>query len=454
MKIKIIIFYAISILFFGLLGCQNHATDKTQIITNNSITKAQIKLKWLGHWFGEGKKETLLREVARDFCLLNQNIEIDLEFPYQMANIKPTDATYLYTIDTIIKMVRQNKWPYDLMLCDAFLYSAVADSLNNPNWGKDYLVNFIDQPWLKASHKNMFFETNKHTDNYGAIAPGAYIEGVWNLLYVSSEIENRLGIKVKTLDMNLSDFITYAKAVYQYNQNHIDKITFFSTPHEHGTRPFFNQIVMSALEKDSANNRQEAINALRQAYLAIEKLAPYKPLESNLVYDNERTLYHDKILFISYPSWINLLWQKSNPTGAKLMHPCEFPSIENKKASFYSGLYSAIFVVPKNAKNRKEAELFMQFISSQETAEKWIRYSKCPTGLKSQISYSDFGTDEYTLFSQHISRKYQDKLDEVNLATLLFHSNKSIDFQVAKVMNGQITGDEAIKNILKQIGIK
>ena len=423
------------------------------ISQNSNSTK--IKLRWLAHWHGEGKKETLLREIAREFSLLHQDIEVELVFPHEMAKIKPgnNSASKVKLIDTLANMVSTNNWPFDIMLCDAYVYPDVSARLNNPNWGKEFLVDFKDQAWYIAAHKNNFFDTKKYTDNYGGIAPGAYIEGVWNLLYLSSEVEKRLGIKVKTYDMNVSDFTSYAQAVFEYNKSHSDRITFLSFPNG-SMMNIFNQMVMSALGKQFADNREEAIAALKITYQAIVKLAPYNPLEQNVSYESFETLHHNKVLFTYHQSWVNMLWQKTNPIGEKVMRPCELPSIDGKKAVLYTGVYSSIFVVPKNAKNRKAAELLMQFISSQETAEKWTKYSKCPTGLKNQISYSDFGTDEYSKFSAHISGKYQDRLDEVNLESVLFNSNKNIDFQEAKVMNGEISADAALQSVLLQIGTK
>ena len=453
MKLKFILYVLISTILVILSNCQNSIVDERQTKANITTNSPKIKLKWLAQWYGEGKKETLIREIAREFTLLHQDIEIELEFPHQMAKINPDAVTFEYTVDTIVEMAKLNKWTYDIMLCDAGLYQRVGDSLRNRAWGGEFLVDFKEETWFVEAHKNNFFETKKNTNTYNGIAPGAYIEGVWNIFYLSSEVEKRLGIKIKTQNMNMSDFIAYARVVSEYNKIHADKITFFSNP-QGNIMPFFNHLVMSALGKDSAYLIHEAIDALNQAYLSVEKLAPYSPLSEYVDYENVRALHHDKILFIYYPSWINLLWQKSNPEGEKLMYPCELPSIDNKTSVAYSGRYNSVFVVPKNSKNREAAELLMKFISSQETAEKWVKYSKCPTGLKNRISYSDFGKDDYTKFSQHINQKYQDKLGMVDLASLFFKTNKTIDFQVAKVMNGEITADEALNSVLRQVNAK
>lgn len=377
------------------MAFQHCSENKSQILSNrektNSTTK--VKLKWLGHWYSLGKKEVLLREMAREFSLLHQDIEIELEFPHQMTGLNPTDNPYQQTIDTVVKMIQKNQWPYDIMLCDVYRYNAIGSAINNPDWGKDYLVDFKNEDWFKTSHKEEIISIPRYIEAFGNIATGVYIEGVWNLLYVSSEVESKLGIKIKSYNMNISDLTEYAKAVFDYNKTHSnDTITFISFPRKDKT-PFFYQIVISALQKDSAANLEEAIQAITLTYRSIEKLAPYKPFSNEINYNNDKVLNHKKALFVFNPSWINLYWIKSNPKGESQMRPCEIPSIDNHIATTYSGRYSSIFVVPKNARNRKEAEMFMKFISSEETADKWVKYSKYPTGLKNKISYSDFGND-------------------------------------------------------------
>ena len=227
-SIALLLLQAIFISIF--IGCQSDTKNESQSKSRIADRSPKIKLKWLAQWYGEGKKETLIREIAREFSLLHQNIEIELVFPHQMAKIKPFISTSKYTTDAILKMVKYNNWPYDIMLCDATLYKRVGDSLSNQAWGKEYLVNFREKPWLINSHKENFFGSNFHTEIYKGIAPGAFIEGVWNILYVSSFVENRLGIKVKQEDMSISDFYKYAQSVFKYNQSHTDKITFLDYP--------------------------------------------------------------------------------------------------------------------------------------------------------------------------------------------------------------------------------
>jgi hypothetical protein len=46
--------------------------------------------------------------------------------------------------------------------------------LGNPEWGKEYLVNFLDEPWFVNAHKNGMFNTNRYTEKYGELPGGLY----------------------------------------------------------------------------------------------------------------------------------------------------------------------------------------------------------------------------------------------------------------------------------------
>ena len=137
------------------------------------------------------------------------------------------------------------------------------------------------------------------------MATGSFIEGDWNMLYISKFTEAKLGIKVKNYDMDISDFAEYAKAVYNYNQSHSDKIAFITFPRTDMT-PFFNQIAKSAFENDKNVTTQKLVDYMTEIYEALEKLGNYRPLEVNIKYDSDKILYHDKALFVYYTSWINL----------------------------------------------------------------------------------------------------------------------------------------------------
>jgi ABC-type glycerol-3-phosphate transport system substrate-binding protein len=357
--------------------------------------------------------------------------------------------------DSIAGMIRKNEWPFDIMFCDEALYNYAGIKSGIPDWGSKYLVDFSDRAWFQAVHKDGLL--NDYASKYGGIMPGPLVEGVANTLYVSETVEKRLGIKVKRLNMNLTDFIEYAQAVNKYNQSNSEKITFFSTQFKDATKQLFNQFILSAYGKSTPASKNEGIEALALAYEALEKLSKLKVFEqyttyNGIAYDKQqRELKEDKYLFNMQFSWMYLVWFKNNPKGVAAMKPCEIPSLDDKKSFAYSGFFQVIFVVPKNSKQSKAAERFIEFISTKETAEKFIKYFKSPTGLKTGISYNDFGKSAFEIYYKHLQSKYGNNLKQVNISNFLFETDKQLDFKIMEVTTGNMTATEALKDVERQL---
>jgi ABC-type glycerol-3-phosphate transport system substrate-binding protein len=446
-KVKALIVVFIILVFFS---CREKSQFNSAFQESKVENNSKIELTWLAQWYSQGEREKYIREIARDFMFLNQNIDIKLVFPHELANIDPTLSNSRYVIDTITKMIKNNVWPFDLMLCDGNIYNRIGDKLKNQEWGKECLVDFKDSAWFIESHKDNFFKNKNNLVAFKGMAPGVFIEGVYYILYASEVVEKKLGIKVKDYDMTMADLINYAKVVYNYNKSNTDKINFSYFPWDYATR-LFNYVVLSGIENEFPKSTEESTNALKQAYNAFEELSKYLPVEKYTPINNERGLLQNSVLFYYHASWINDIWRKSNPIGEKAMRPCELPVLSNHTSSSYSGLYNCVFVVPKSAKNRAAAEKLMKFIASKESSDKWIQYSKSPTGLRVRFDETDFSKDVYAKFSQHIKHKYHDKLLQVKLENYLFNSEKKIQFQVEKVLKGEISGKEALASVLKQL---
>jgi ABC-type glycerol-3-phosphate transport system substrate-binding protein len=444
-----------------LFSCAKNTTIDQNLVVEgpkNLQTNQHIKLRWLAQWKDEGNKEFLIHEIARDYSFLHQ--EVDFEYLFPSEAFKHNDITEIFAItyDTIAQMARNDEWPFDIMLCDQWLYYYASVELKDPDWGKKYLVDFSQEPWFKDAHKPGILEDGAYSKLYGGIVPGPIIEGVSNVLFVSETVENLLGIKVKRNNMEVNDLLMYAQATDKYNKTHSDKITFFSMQNNDALLKMFNQLVHSEYGQLKFSSNQESFRAMATVYETLEKLSAYNPIEQytkfppELSYEaKQRTLKDSEILFNLQPTWIYNLWTNSNPEGAKVMKPCEIPSMDNKTSPTYPGSYQVVFVVPKHGKNVEAAKDFIRFMSTNEVAEKWIKYSKCPTGLKSQISYSDFGQEEFDKYFRHLNTKYGNNQTEIDLSMLLYEEKTTVNFYLDEVLSGSLTAQEALRNVKNQV---
>jgi ABC-type glycerol-3-phosphate transport system substrate-binding protein len=441
----------ISTIFIALIVSCN-STEEKYSGDNAKDTLKGKEIKWYCQWYGHGLKEKLMYEIAREFSLINQNYNLKIEFSHQINNFPPDESTWLPNIDTISKMVASNEWPFDIMLCDIYLYNAVSQRVGDPNWAEKYLMDFRNEKWFQDSHKDVIYKTDEYTKQYGGIAPGAYLESFWELLYVSELSEKKLGIKVNRTNMTMDDFISYAKAVYEYNQKNNDKITcLWEQRGEEGYNNILTFWIISWLEKEKADSQQEAFEVLNEIYKKLEEVSKYLPVEQYHKAKDEWDLKTDKILFTYHSNWVNNMWQKRYPEMYKQMHVCELPTPKDKVAPAYLGNYNPIFVIPKAAKNKEGALKLMKLISSADVAQRWIKCTNSETGLKSQIQYTDFDKSETSIFAHYIESKYKNVLKSYNLSKVLFGENSNINFHASQIWRGEMTADEALNSVKKQV---
>jgi len=81
-------------------------------------------------------------------------------------------------------------------------------------------------------------------------------------------------------------------------------------------------------------------------------------------------------------------------------------------------------------------------------AERWLMYSKSPTGLNTRITSSDFDQNYYDKFYNYINKKYPNSIWDFDPMIIAFgakYNSKSTDRfndNLYKVLFGEITAKE------------
>jgi len=111
-------------------------------------------------------------------------------------------------------------------------------------------------------------------------------------------------------------------------------------------------------------------------------------------------------------------------------------------------------VVNVNSKNRDEAVKFLLAMNKPEVSETWTRYTKCPSGIKGNLSASSIGGDSFEEYLNYISTKYEGRNFNVydNPSWVLNSKYSDVDLRFYDVILGKISAKEAIMNIKKDIG--
>jgi ABC-type sugar transport system, periplasmic component len=419
--------------------------------------KIPTALNIVGHWADEGKKEQMLKELINEFEFTNQDIKINMKYPEQIYTVRgKNNAEAKFNANAILSPTPE--WDI-IRINDAI--PAISRVINEPGWEKKYLVDFSE---IEEFRKNTRPEllTDKAKAPYGGIMPGPCIDGYNWALWYNSDIAKKIGIEVKQFDMTNEDFLNYIKAVYDYNKSHNDSIIAVYESGDWGTlHAITDMLYLSEIadieEIENYSFSEKKLQALNKVLHEIEKYSEYKPLPKNwrsLVWQKTHNYpVEDKCLFFVNGIWMYNIWLQYNPEKIKKMIPSELPVF--KPSPLTIGGYHVTWAVPKNSPHKEQAIKFLLFLNTPDVAEKWARYTKSPSGIKSQLTQVYFGLDKFEDFQYTIEKKYgKNKMGFINNSRIYLGSDfQDISIPSVNVFSGEITADQAMQTIKKQIAI-
>jgi ABC-type glycerol-3-phosphate transport system substrate-binding protein len=447
--------YLIGILIF-LLQISCNRTDMNHISVKNDVVKKQvIQLNFIGHWYSEGIRKNFVEEIVREFEFVNQDINVNLKYPEELYNNENSKEVKL-----ILEQIQKPVADWDIMRVKEH-YGNIANILNDPEWGKKYLVDFSTIPGFFESHKPVI-NTKIYRERNGGVVVGPYIEGFFYAIYVNLDVAKKVGISVKQYGMTFDDLLAYSKAVYDYNKaNKTHIATIFEDFRWISTETLFKNLYYSELsgydEIIDTKLTQNKLKAIEKTYTALEELSKYEPIiksRKNIVWgiNNDYPL-KDSCLFFINGSWMYNIWTKKNKTDILKMLPCELPVFKEYDSYLYG--YSSNWIIPKNAPHKDAAIKLMMYWCRPEISEKWVNYTKCPTGVKGNISNAELGVDPFESFLYAIDTKYQNKKINPNENKYVYgENNLKINFQVIEVLEGKITAKQAISNFKSKASFK
>jgi ABC-type glycerol-3-phosphate transport system substrate-binding protein len=426
-----VFFLFIIILTVSCVNTIQQTDNKKSEFNSNQVTQ----LNFIGHWYSEGERKNLIESVVREFEYNNQDIKINIKYPEEVYNGENTKE-----IQFIIDQIKKPVADWDILRIKEH-YGAIARILNDPNWGKKYLVDFNTVPGFVNFHKSFIMSKTFREQNSGILL-GPLVEGFYWAMFVNTDVAKKIGVEVKQYGMTFDDLLAYSKAVYDYNKTHKTHIAaIFEDAGWISTETMFKNLCYSALsgyneivEPKLTTNK---INAIEKGYKALEELSKYKPIigtRKNIVWgrDNDFPL-KDSCLFFVNGSWMYNIWTKKNKTDIKKMIPCELP-VFKKYDSYISG-YTSNWTIPKNAPHKEQAIKLMMYWCRPEISELWVRYTRCPSGVKGNITSAEFGTDPFESFLYTIENTYNgNKIHHNEIKYLFGEINFNLPLRVIKVV--------------------
>ncbi|MFO7888861.1 MAG: extracellular solute-binding protein [bacterium] len=396
------------------------------------------KINWIGYWKNEGKRKVLIHKVLDEFSLLHQNVQVNMKFPEDIAEIQNIDAPYFEQIPRYVaKMIKNDSIEWDIIPIIGAAYSLIGKQLNDPDWGHKYLVDFRNVPGFDETQKDFILNDPKYMKDTDGIYIGPCIEGYYYAIFYNKEVADIIGLNVKHFNMKFEDLLNYVKEVADYNKQHG---TNFAAFHDSGDwvtiEILFQHLFKSAINYSSEYTipdyfTQKNKRGLLQTLKAFEELGKYDPLiESAESYrwDNSKgVVLNNKALFYVNGSWMYNNWEVIDKEKVKKMIPAELPVFD--QINYYMGGYSPNFAVLKNSPNKDLAIELLMHWTNKDFVQDWIRYAKSPSGTYGYMDAKGFGGDVHEVFVNSISEKYGNNIGYYDTdLDYLFGSNHSIPY--------------------------
>lgn len=427
--------------------------DQNNADSSKDIKKPEIRseINWVGHWLKEGQKEKLVREIANEYEFLNQEIKINLKFPEEIYNTSGEGQ-----VEFVVSQIKKETPDWDIVRL--YNHKRVGELLNDPDWMDKYLVNFKDIPGYMESHKG-FLTSNLYNKRTNGFYYCPYIEGQMAALFVNKDVADKIGIEVKQFGMTFDDFKGYIKAVDDYNRKNNTNIIPCLEYNWQKTRTIFNILFYSLFtNKDEilqVELSQRKIDAIKKCLAAFEDLSKYNAVNKDWKSRDwtkcNNLIMKDSCLFFPNLTLMHGIWMTQDQNSVNKVFPCEFPVFQPSKT--YIGGYVTNWVVFKNSPRKDEAIKLMMEFCKPETAEKWARYSKSPSGVKGNLSTSSFGIDPYEDYTFTIENKYELLVADEDNKYIWGGENQHIEPLVQEVLTGELTAEQAFDDFAQKAGL-
>lgn len=454
------VFYPISLLLIIIIvmpvfsGCSKDSDD----IEGKVISKSTepVTINFIGHWLNEGKREDLVRNYVRDYEFRNQQVRINLKFPEEVFyNREDLQSNQKF----VYKMLQKENPEWDIVRVNGE-YQEILEQCGDPDWPRKYLVDFSE---IKEFRDGTLPEllTDKAKKAWNGIIPGPYVEGQFWALWCNKAVAKKIGIEVKQYGMTVDDFIEYLKAVNNYNKNNPGN---YITPvYESVDWPttmviavqMFSSLLSGSEEFFSGQVTERRLSAWEKTLEAIELMSKYKPLNpewKKVNWDKTKgSLINEESLFYVNGSWMYNIWLAIDEEKIHNCMPTEFPVFN--KTSVYPGGYQVMWAVLKNAPHKEEAIKFLLDMNKPAMSEMWVRYTKCPTGIKGNLTGVSFGADQFENFSYNVQKVYGLNTYRYYESSSWVLSEKYADTPIfyTEVIQGEMSAKEAMQRIRRSI---
>jgi len=373
------------------------------------------ELNWMGHWKGEYGRQVLLEEVKKEFEFLHPEVQVNLVYDVDLD--APGDYFKKRVAHTIVEMIRTGEITWDVIFLGVTVYNYVAEMLGDPDWGRKHLLDYSTVPGFQERHKDFILKTPYYREQTGGIFVGPMLEGLFTCLWYNDKVARQLNMSIPAEGMTIEQFIGYARQLSSYNATAGEKIPFLSFSTFYRIESLFEFIFKSHFSDPQMvvelAYSEEKAKAFLDTLLIFEDLSRYQPIlnegwrELPVFPWMKDYLEGNQGLFAVGGTYWYGHFRGNAPNSYQNGIPVEPPIA--RYANGLVGQYSNVWAIMKNSPNREAAIDLLQLWSEPKIAEKWIDYTKNPTGLKGHlvsVSPQHSQRDVYSDFVMRMTAKY------------------------------------------------
>jgi len=371
----------------------------------------------MGHWLGEDRRETLVREIAREYAFLHPQVDVDLRFPPEIMGVRSQRRT----AEFLVEQVRKERPDWDVVWLDDTIYQHVADILHDPQWGAKHLVDFRQVPGFAAAHKPFIISDPSYAAQTGGILVGPYIEGEYTIIWLNRELTGQLGLVLPERGATWKDLLTLAEGLQRARHEGRSDAWLLSESSDWLTAQFlFQALVISRCGSVAEGLRSEATPAkraaVREAVEAFAALGRFEPLipshASTLWIDTRRLPLEDRVLCFVAGTWMYSHWSGLDPQRMRRMVPVQLPVLQPVDCAL--GSYIPTWAVLRHAPGRDDGIALLRHLCSSDTAERWVAYTKNPTGLRGDLAKLGSGSDPFERFMLDMEHRVGSRVGRVS----------------------------------------
>lgn len=432
-------------------------------IANTVLENKTVNMQ--GHWKGEDLRESFVTETVKEFETRNPNVKVNLKWNLDFPGGREG------ALQETINQFKTGVINWDVIWLEPFYYQEIANGLSDQDWAKHYLVDFETIPGFSETQKSFILSDPQYRNHMNGLITGPYIEGFYQPFFYNKELADKIGLKIKDSGMTFDDLLGYFKQIDEYNKSNGTNIPILYDSGDYkggiGYAPstwnifqsLFRSEIQNLAEIKDLNPSEKKMAAVKKVLRSLEQLGKYKPLISGWEdlpwFETRYYVLEDKAVFtVCGASWMYSHWHGIDAKKTMKMVPVEMPMYQ--PVDYYMGGYNPMFAVAKDSPVRDEAVKLLMTFSTSNSAEKWVRYAKAPSGVKGNVSTAgdvSRNTDQFDNFITYISNKYGGNIfDSKTVDYVLGDKYKDFTLQfdqnIAAVMDGKMTADEAYEKIV------